>query len=885
LLLDIDGRLWITDFGLAKAGDCVDLTEPGDVVGTLRYIAPERLQGQCDARADVYSLGITLYELLTKRPAFDATDRARLLERIARHVVTPPRRLTPSIPRDLETIVLKAMALEPADRYAKAEALADDLQRFLDDRPIHARRPTLGQKLKKWRRRNKGIVWTAMAAAVLLLFTISLSAAMAAFWLNQAWHVAEDRAEKLQQDIDSLKDANNLIEAAWSHSLQHKWRDAETDFTQAAQRRPDLALVWTERCDFHLRLGLWDRAADDSLHALRLKEPALPWFWHRHAVLRLYVGDIQGYRHACARMLERSEQTTDPELSYEVAHSCLLVPDAAVDPQRLLQLAERRMDGGQQAWHLATLGAAHYRAGHNEQAMHLLYKSLHSGPIWPGRALIHSFLAMLWHRHGQAGDAQYELQNAARVLDDMTQEMLRSEVGAMSHTKWIDLLGSLVLYREAKLLIEGLVLPDEPRLHVARARALAVLNETDHAAAACAKAVELEPRNVATHLECGWVYSKLGRWDKALPLLSEAATVQDDDTRFCRWWFPLAIAHWQTGEKDKARQWYDRAAKWMVKHQPGDAWLCRLRSEATAQLGIQDHLCFQGHTAQVRSAVFSPDGSKALSASHDGTLRLWNTANGEELRCLRGHLALVWSAALSPDGRRALSGGSDLTLRLWDVETGKELRRLRDSDGWIMCVAFSPDGRRALSGGGGSLYLWDLESGQKLDRWEGHTGWVRSVAFSPDGRHALSGSNDKSIRLWDMATGKELRCFLALNAVLSVAFSPDGRQALAGGCDQTVHMWDIASGKELRAFRGHQGNVESVVFSPDGRWVLSGGADGTIRVWNVTDGSEVEGFGTEKVLSVAFSPDGRKILSAHADNQVRLWCLDQRSPEKAASHK
>src|SRR5262249_41489142 len=140
LLLDLQGTIWVTDFGLAKEEESDDLTRTGDIVGTLRYMAPERFSGQADRRNDIYSLGMTLYELLTLRPAFEEVDRARLIERITREEPPRPRKIDTRIPRDLETIICKAIAKEPADRYATAAALADDFRRFLADRPIHARR-------------------------------------------------------------------------------------------------------------------------------------------------------------------------------------------------------------------------------------------------------------------------------------------------------------------------------------------------------------------------------------------------------------------------------------------------------------------------------------------------------------------------------------------------------------------------------------------------------------------------------------------------------------------------------------------------------------------------------------------------------------------------
>ena len=138
LLLDIAGIVWITDFGLAKAGDD-GLTATGDILGTLRYMAPERFRGEGDGRADIYALGLTLYELLTLRPAFDSSDRLKLIDQIQTEEPARPRSLDHRIPRDLETIVLKAIDKEPGRRYASADAMAEDLRRFLDDEAILAR--------------------------------------------------------------------------------------------------------------------------------------------------------------------------------------------------------------------------------------------------------------------------------------------------------------------------------------------------------------------------------------------------------------------------------------------------------------------------------------------------------------------------------------------------------------------------------------------------------------------------------------------------------------------------------------------------------------------------------------------------------------------------
>src|SRR5262249_2725001 len=155
--------------GLAKAIGTPDLTRPGDLVGTLRYLAPERFEGRADLRSDVYSLGLTLYEVLALRPAFDGRDQAEVARQITTAAPPPPRRIDPRLPRDLVTIVHKAMAKQPADRYQTAAALAEDLRRFLDDRVIVARRAGLAEQAWRWCRRNP-----TMAALVVTLLTLLL---------------------------------------------------------------------------------------------------------------------------------------------------------------------------------------------------------------------------------------------------------------------------------------------------------------------------------------------------------------------------------------------------------------------------------------------------------------------------------------------------------------------------------------------------------------------------------------------------------------------------------------------------------------------------------------------------------------------------------------
>ncbi len=227
LLMDPSGTVWVTDFGLAKTDDDAGLTHTGDFVGTMRYMAPERFRGDSGPSCDVYSLGVTLYEMLTFRPAFDDTDRAKLLDQVLRHEPIAPRNIDKRLPRDLETIVLKAMAKEVPERYASAQAMADDLHQFLADRPIAARRAQWPERTWRWCRRNPLLAGLTCAVAVLLLVILIGSPIMSLrLWeqrqdaLDKLWlaNVAQAKSQRLTQEagrrstaIESLDSARRLL--------------------------------------------------------------------------------------------------------------------------------------------------------------------------------------------------------------------------------------------------------------------------------------------------------------------------------------------------------------------------------------------------------------------------------------------------------------------------------------------------------------------------------------------------------------------------------------------------------------------------------------------------------------------------------------------------
>ncbi len=232
LLVDIQGSLWVTDFGLARLQDDAGLTITGDLLGTLRYMSPEQAlakRGYLDHRSDIYSLGATFYELVTLLPAIDGQDRQEVLRKIAHDEPSPPRRVNPSIPRELETILLKALAKEPESRYATAQELAEDLRRFLDDKPIRAKRASLFERAAKWSRRHA----TVVRAAVLVLL-------VAAFGLAASNRIiARRNAEISRKNDEIVRQARQITRALHQSDAARKQAEEVSRFLMDAFQRPD----------------------------------------------------------------------------------------------------------------------------------------------------------------------------------------------------------------------------------------------------------------------------------------------------------------------------------------------------------------------------------------------------------------------------------------------------------------------------------------------------------------------------------------------------------------------------------------------------------------------------------------------------------------------
>jgi WD40 repeat protein len=310
----------------------------------------------------------------------------------------------------------------------------------------------------------------------------------------------------------------------------------------------------------------------------------------------------------------------------------------------------------------------------------------------------------------------------------------------------------------------------------------------------------------------------------------------------------------------------------------------------------------EGHSKGVSSVSVTADLRRAVSSSEDKTLKVWDLESRRCLQAAEGHSSVVTSISVTQDGLRAVSGSIDDTLRLWNLESGQCLRTLEGDGGVIvaadgplegrksrvMSVSVIPDGRRAVSGSEDkTLRVWDLESGKCLRSLQGHTEVVSSVSVTPDGRRAVSGSEDTTLRVWDLDSGQCLHTLRGhSSAVSSVCLFHGGRRAVSGSGDKTgweepekedntLRIWDLDTGQCLRLLKGHNGVVGCLSVTADGRRAVSGSADKTLRVWNLETAQylrTLEGHGAY-IWSVAVTPDGCHAVSGSLDRTLRMWDL------------
>lgn len=348
LILTNEGQLFVVDFGLALVRNEARLTMTGDLLGTARYMSPEQVRGpadELDHRTDIYSLGVTFYEICTLQPVFGSEDRHRVLQRVLYEDPVPPRQINRAVPADLETILLKALAKRPNERYATAAALAEDLRRFVDGRPILARPPSAVARAAKWLGRRRALVTSVTAAIGGVVLVI-------AALLTLAWWV-EPRAEQRSQARTSF--LATLERASHPHDL---WRTAKYDDAVAVQQQLAGTLrsleagighradYWQEALEAHLTLARWLNAIHQRQQASTVLDTAA----RALAALEQHTGPSHAWRYALAtRLAEHARRLMTVGEYPQAAESLRRALDLCeslgdLEPAVLLQIAQCHYD-------------------------------------------------------------------------------------------------------------------------------------------------------------------------------------------------------------------------------------------------------------------------------------------------------------------------------------------------------------------------------------------------------------------------------------------------------------------------------------------------------------------------------------------------------------
>ncbi len=830
LLLDSGGKVWIADFGLCKADGSENLTQAGDLVGTLRYMAPERFSGQSTIRSDVYSLGTSLYELAVLRPAFTGSDRAAVVRSIIETDPPRPSRIDRSIPSDLEAIILKATCKEPEGRYASADDLAADLRAFLEDRPVTARAPTMAHLVWLAVRRNRAIAATVAVAVLLLVCATAFYVVTLRESREEA--VRESLEARRQSVLANLSAAESALRIGDCDSARRwlarvpeedrhwEWHHFASVVDQSlstweqrphgsvvVRYSPDGALV--ARANF-TTITLTDAETGEIVRELR---------GHRSWVVSLEFsrdGRLLLSSSSAGKTARLWDVETGEEL-LRIRHPWEEIWDAALSPDEN-RIATASRGYSVRLWDAASGALLDTFEGHTGKVTAVAFA--------PGGGELASAsedgTARIWSlgdvgaprvlrgHHDSVNDVEYS-PDGARIVTCSADETIRVW-DAASGKAVATLVGHDAGVRAVSLSPDGELIASASDDHTLRLWSL-------H-----------DGRLLATlRGHSGNVADVDFRHDGA-----RLVSVSGDST--CRQW--------------------DAAPVGSVRVLPA---------------------------YRARTVAFMPGGDLLFSAGGDGLVRLWDLATDQEITTLAGHATTVIDLEMSPDGARLASVSIDGVVRLWDATTLQELAAFAGEQSPVGHISFSPDGSRLLvCQRDGTAMIRSLPENVEIGRIEIP---AEKGAFSPDGR-LLALRHRDLVTLVDPSTGRVARTLPRHGEpVHDLCFSPDGAWLVTTSWDRTARLWDARTGELIRILRGHTRPVLTASFSHDGSRLATASIDSTVRVWAIPGGDQVATLvAAEKDwVRARFSPDGTRIAAASwTDGVVKVWSTEPRSQRVAA---